>query len=169
MKEMTIPRFELHAAVLATRLGKSIRGECRLLFKKIIYFTDSRIVLPWICSQARGYKHVVSARVAEIQNNSDPSQWKHVLGEKNVADAVSRGVPEELNDQWKHSPAFLQSPKEEWPQEAAALEEELVRVNTERRKTEIVCKLTLSKAEEEMKIKTFSSWRRLIRVTARMK
>jgi hypothetical protein len=100
MKEMTIPRFELHAAVLASRLGKSIEGECRLLFKKIIYFTDSRIVLPWICSQARGYKHVVSARVAEIQNNSDPSQWKHVLGEKNVADAVSRGVPVELNDQW---------------------------------------------------------------------
>jgi hypothetical protein len=87
-----------------------------------------------------------------------------------VADAVSRGIPVlELNDQWKHGPAFLQSPEEEWPQEAAVLEEELVQVNTERRKAEIVCKLTLSKAEEEMNIKKLSSWGRLIRVIARMK
>ena len=170
LKELTIPRLELQAAVLASRLGKSIQEESRLQFEKIVYFIDSRIVLAWICSQARGYKPFVSARVAEIQNNSDPSNWKHVVGEQNVADSVSRGIPvSELNDQWKNGPAFLQSPEEEWPQEKAVHEEELAQVNTERRKAETVCTLTLSKAEEEINIKKFSSWKRLIRVTARLK
>jgi hypothetical protein len=50
LKELTIPRLELQAAVLASRLGKSIREESRLLFERIIYLTDSRIVLAWICS-----------------------------------------------------------------------------------------------------------------------
>ena len=36
-------------------------------------------------------------------------------------------------------------------------------------KAEIVFNLTLSKAEEEINVKKFSSWRRLIRVTARIK
>ncbi|XP_028413096.1 uncharacterized protein LOC114535956 [Dendronephthya gigantea] len=83
---------------------------------------------------------------------------------------VTRYAPiqNDLNDRWKHGPEFLSSP-EELPQKTAVPEEELVEVNTERCKAEIVCKLTLSKAEEETNIKKFSSWRRLIRVTARMK
>ncbi|XP_028419079.1 uncharacterized protein LOC114544723 [Dendronephthya gigantea] len=98
LKELTIPRLELQAAVLASRLRKSIVEESRLKFEKIFYFTDSRIVLAWICSQARGYKPFVSARVGEIQNNTDPSQWKHVAGEENVEDDVSRGIKvSELN------------------------------------------------------------------------
>ena len=82
---------------------------------------------------------------------------------------ISRYLGSELNDQWKPGPAFLQSPEVEWPQQTAVLEEELAQVNMERRKAEIVCALTLSKAEKEINIKKFSSWRRLIRVTARLK
>ena len=170
LKELTIPRLELQAAVLASRLGKSILEESRLQFERVIYFTDSKIALAWICSQARGYKPFVSARVGEIQNNSDPSQWRHVIGEHNVADDVSRGITvSELNDRWKHGPLFLESLEEEWPREEVVLEDQLDQLNAERRKAEIVCKLTLSKAEEEMNIKKFSSWRRLVRVTARIK
>ena len=75
----------------------------------------------------------------------------------------------ELENQWKQGPAFLQSSEDEWPQEAAVLEEELVQVNTERRKAEMVFNLTLSKAEEEINVKKFSSWSRLVRVTVRIK
>ena len=52
LKELTIPRQELQSAVLASRLAKSILEESRLEFKKIIYFTDSQIVLAWIRSHA---------------------------------------------------------------------------------------------------------------------
>ena len=45
LKKLSIPRLELQAAVLAARLYKSIRSESRIPFKKIIFFTDSKIVL----------------------------------------------------------------------------------------------------------------------------
>ena len=49
------------------------------------------------------------------------------------------------------------------------LEEELAQVNMERHKAETVFNLTLSKAEEEINVKKFSSWSRSVRVTARIK
>ena len=79
LKTLTIPRLELQAAVPATRLYQSIAEESRMQFEKVVFFSDSNIVLSWIRSQAREFKPFVSARVAEIQSNSDPSQWRHVL------------------------------------------------------------------------------------------
>lgn len=73
LKPLTIPRLELQAAVLATRLYQTIAEETRLKFEKVIFFTDSNIVLSWIRSQARDFKPFVSARVAEIQSNSEPA------------------------------------------------------------------------------------------------
>ena len=117
---LTIPRLELQAAVLATRLYQSIAEESRLQFEKVTFFSDSNIVLSWIRSQAREFKPFVSARVAEIQSNSDPSQWRHMPGELNVADDISRGIPaQQLTGRWKQGPEFLRLAEEEWPQEAS--------------------------------------------------
>lgn len=95
LKPLTIPFLELQGAVLATRLYQSIAEDSRVHLKKVVFFTDSNIVLSWILSQAREFKPSVSAFVAEIQSNSDPSQWRHVPGEFNVADNVSRRIPAE--------------------------------------------------------------------------
>ncbi|XP_068723691.1 uncharacterized protein [Montipora capricornis] len=115
---MTVPRLELQGAVLATRLYQSIVEETRIQFMKAMFITDRNIVLSWIRSQAREFKPFVSARVAEIQSNSDPSQWRHVPGEFNVADDVSRGIPAEcLTDRWKHGPEFLGLHEDDWPNE----------------------------------------------------
>ena len=84
-------------------------------------------------------------------------------------DDLSRGIKvTELENRWKQGPAFLQSSEDEWPQKAGALEKDLAQVSTERCKAEIVFNLTLSKAEEEINVKKFSSWRRLVGVTARI-
>ena len=86
-------------------------------------------MIAWICSQARGYKPFVSTRIGEIQNNSEPSQWRYVAGELNVADDLSRGIKvTELENRWKQGPAFFQSSEDEWLQEAAVLEEELEQI-----------------------------------------
>lgn len=92
LKQLTIPRLELQAAVLASRLAKTIVKECTIQFGDVKFFTDSSITLAWIQSPSRSFKPFVSARVGEIQNNSDPSQWKHIPGEENVADDLSRGL-----------------------------------------------------------------------------
>ena len=154
LKELTIPGLELQAAVLAARLGKSICEEARIRFEKVIYFTDSRITLAWIQSQARVYKPFVS----ENQNNSDPSLWKHIPGIHNIADDVSRGITmQELNGRWKHGPEFLQLPEEKWPQKPEPFVDDLQETKEERRNAKIVCTVTLAKVEEAIPPKRFSN------------
>ena len=151
---------------VASRLGKSILEESRLEFERVIYFT----VLAWIQSHARNYKPFVSSRVGEIQSNSDPAEWRHINGDVNVADDVSRGVAvSELNDRWEHGPAFLQLPENQWPEEVLNADEEQSEINAEQRKIKAVLNLASTKAEEVINIKKFSNWRKLIRVTAYVK
>ena len=89
LKQLTIPRLELQAAVLASCLAKMIVEECTIQFADIKFFTDSSITLAWIQSPSRSFKPFVSSRVGEIQSNSDPSQWRHISGGDNVADDLS--------------------------------------------------------------------------------
>ena len=162
LKPLTIPRLELQVAVLATRLYQSIVEESRMQFEKVVFFSDSNIVLSWIRSQAREFKPFVSARVAEIEGNSDPSQWRHVPGELNVADDVSRGIPaQRLIGRWKQGPEFLQLPEEEWPQENSTAD--LNEVEKGRRKTHAIL---LTSSPEVIDCKKFSNWRKLVRTSA---
>ena len=104
----------------------------------------------------------MSARVAEIQSNSDPSQWRHVPGELNVADDVSRGIPaQRLIGRWKQGPEFLRLPEEEWPQESSTAD--LNEVEKERRKTQAIL---LTSSPEVIDYKKFSNWRKLVRTSA---
>ena len=163
LKPLTVPRLELQGAVLATRLYQSIMEETRIQFMKAVFFTESNIVLSWIRSQSREFKPFVSARVAEIQSNSDPSQWRHVPGEFNVADDASRGIPvERLTDRWKHGPEFLGLPGDDWPNEEFAADQS--EVEKERRKPQVILKL--ANQPELIDCKKFSNWRRLVRVSA---
>ena len=137
LKKLTIPRLELQGAVLASRLGKTILKESRLNFEKSVFLLDSQIVLAWIRSETRRFKPFVSVRVGEIQDNSDPAQWRHVKGEQNVADDVSRGIPvESLTGRWQYGPDFLRLPQSEWPQDCPVGDE--VEVEKEHCKVHIV-------------------------------
>ncbi|XP_068233532.1 uncharacterized protein [Palaemon carinicauda] len=78
LKQLTIPRLELQAAVLAVRLAKTIKDECRFQISKTKFFVDSQMVF-FMDVQ------VVSAKFGEIQSLSDPSEWCYVLGTNNVA------------------------------------------------------------------------------------
>ena len=122
------------------------------------------ITLAWLQSLSRSFKPFVSSLVGEFQSNSDPSQWRHIPGEVNVADDLSRGIHvENLSERWSNGPEFLQLPEEFWPQETLKLVPE---VDMERRQVKIVCDVT--KVEQAIDPKKFSSWRKLIRVTARI-
>ena len=163
LKQLTIPRLELQAAVLATRLGKTIREESRFVFEKVVYFVDSMIVLSWIRLQARSFKTFVSTRIGEIQSNSNPAEWKHIPGEENVADDVSRGIPvRSLLERWMDGPDFLKRPEEEWPQATPSTDN--TKVNQDKRKSTTIA--TVNAEQEVINHTKFSSWRRLVRVTA---
>lgn len=76
LKILTIPRLELQAAVLATRLVAEIRECHELPIAKVVLWTDSRTILHWIRSDQRKYKPFVAFRVAEIIDSTDPSWWR---------------------------------------------------------------------------------------------
>ena len=168
LKQLTIPRLELQAAVLASRLAKTIQEESRIKFSDVMFFTNSTIVIAWIRNTSGSFKPFVSSRVGEIQSNSNPIQWRQIPGEFNVADDVSRGIPvQDLNKRWSNGPEFLRLPESEWPREAAPVtpkEEEM-----EYRQEKIVGAVTTPKNGEPINPQRFSSWRRLIRVTALIK
>ena len=48
LKELSIPRLELQAAVIGSRLGSTILKESRSTFERVRYLTDSRVALAWI-------------------------------------------------------------------------------------------------------------------------
>ena len=69
--------------------------------------------IAWIHSEARRF---ISVRVGEIQTNTEHSQWKHIPGEMNVVDDVSRGIPvRNFVERLQHEPKFLRLPENKWP------------------------------------------------------
>ena len=119
--------------------------------------------MAWNCSEARRFKSFVSVRVGEIQDNSDPGQWRHIPGELNVADDVSRGTAvQSLADRWQSGPDFLRLPESEWPQDTPVAD--LTEVETEHQAVNLVFEGT--KRQLPPDCKKFSSWKRLVRVTA---
>ncbi|XP_033109612.1 uncharacterized protein LOC117110892 [Anneissia japonica] len=132
-------------------------------FKKSIFLSDSIIALSWIRGQSRLYKPFVANRVSEIQGNTDPSDWKHILGEFNIADQVSRGVSvSDLKGEWKEGPSFLSLPEIEWP--CSIPRESKEGVDAEKRKPKPV--MLIQQLEAAININRYSNWRRLLRVTA---
>ncbi len=89
---LTIPRMELSAALLGTRLVQKIKREPRLKIDFETYWSDSSTVLRWIYSTHCRYHTWVANRVGEILTLTYAKQWRHVLGVLNPADDCSRGV-----------------------------------------------------------------------------
>ena len=167
LKQLTIPRLELQAAVLASRLAKSIQEESRVQFKDVKFFTGSTITLAWIQSSSRSFKPFVSSRVGEIQSNTDPSQWTHIPSEDNVADDLSRGISvSELQGRWMNGPDFLHLPENQWPAKPSSPPPD---EDMERHQIRILTVVMTQKSKDVIDPSTFSSWRKLIRVTARIR
>jgi len=90
LKSITIPRLELSAAVLASRLDKIIRREIDLPIHESVFWTDSTCGMNYIRSNDKRFHTFVANRVAIIHDGSSPSQWRYMSTEANPADDASR-------------------------------------------------------------------------------
>ncbi|XP_022160980.1 uncharacterized protein LOC111027071, partial [Myzus persicae] len=118
MKTLSLPRLELCAAQLLTRLAYKMISKMQLKLSKQHYWTDTKVTLCWIKSTSKKWKTFVSHRVGEIQEKTSLTEWFHVKGSENPADIISRGCcPTELSRYtlWWHGPEWLVQNEKHWP------------------------------------------------------
>ncbi|XP_023192327.1 uncharacterized protein LOC111609249 isoform X3 [Xiphophorus maculatus] len=118
MKQTTIPRLELTAAVLAVRVNKLLQKELQIQLEKPVFWTDSTTVLKYISSETRRFHTFVANRISVIREATDVNQWRYVSSKENPADDASRGMKAEeflKCKRWINGPEFLHRSEEEWP------------------------------------------------------
>ncbi|XP_065177011.1 uncharacterized protein LOC135806713 [Sycon ciliatum] len=172
IRRQSIPQLELRGAVLGIRVSQHLEQAIGIPISQHTFWTDSMNVLGWIRNHSRRYKVDIGNRVSLIQEVTSVKQWHHISGKNNPADKATRGLLAEdlANDTlWWNGPAFLSSaPEDDWPKlpdsvPTAELPGQLKRM--------IEATLVTVPAEDEQQTSrlnpvNFSSWLRLVRVTA---
>ncbi|GFX74913.1 integrase catalytic domain-containing protein [Trichonephila clavipes] len=123
LKTMTIPRLELMACCIGARLIHSVYAALDVPDLKIIAWSDSMVALWWLKNHG-DWSVFVANRVNEI-NSLVPSQfWRHVPGELNPADLLSRGISPRLfsDSVWWEGSSWLLEPPSNWPIDRLACE-----------------------------------------------
>lgn len=163
LKTASIPRLELQAAVLATRLVKSITEEIELTIEETYYWSDSKTVICWIQSDARNFKQFVSVRIGEILESTEARNWRWIPTKENVADDATKWKDLEFFDfqaRWFQGPPFLKTEEVNWP--AMKLHTE----NLDKSTLEFVGVLRTIDNSHLPDVCRFSNYMRLIRSTA---
>lgn len=116
LKLLSIPRLELEACVLGSRLVKSICDGHSIKVRSCQIWSDSKTALACIKSDHRRYKQFVAFRVSEEKTNI--LQWRYVPTSQNVADEGTKwekSIDFEQSSRWFSGPQFLYHPDNEWP------------------------------------------------------
>ncbi|KAL7299355.1 hypothetical protein TKK_0007926 [Trichogramma kaykai] len=161
---MTIPRLELRAALLASRLLQHIANGIGVPIENCHAWSDSRIVLHWLRSQGPTGNSVVDDYVAHIQELSRGVTWHHVPTGDNPADIASRGSRAQdlvTSRLWITGPDWLRQPVSAWPARQPNEDPDLPRAD-------VRCLVTIqSTREDPVMIKKFSNRMRLLRALTR--
>ncbi|XP_076660308.1 uncharacterized protein LOC143363629 [Halictus rubicundus] len=162
LKRVSLPRLELCAAFLLTRLVEHVVRVLDWPSVDVHLWSDSAVALSWIRGHPTRWPTYVANRVAEIQRMLPAAKWHHIRSAENPADCASRGLsPAELPkfSLWWRGPEWLASPgplPEETRSEAThEVEEHQVLHVTSREKS----------SSSEL-VERFSSLNRLLRVLA---
>ena len=92
IKELTIPKLELTAALIVTRVTVFIVDSFKheLTFDSIHLWIDSQVALAWITSKNEQKNLFVRNRVREIKSKLPDAIFHHIPGESNPADIITK-------------------------------------------------------------------------------
>ncbi len=117
MKGMTIPRMELMAVLIGTRLLTFVENQLNLTIDKKILWSDSQCVLHWLRTNKK-MPVFVENRLREIKSVKKVT-FRFIEGKQNPADMGTRPMKWEdfINSEnmWFHGPEFLVKKEEQWP------------------------------------------------------
>lgn len=168
LKLTSIPRLELQAAVMGTRLAEAVITEHERTPDSKTFWTDSRTVLTWIRTGSRSYKPYVAHRIAAIEEGTKVTEWRWVPTKSNVADDATRDVPIGFNKdhRWYRGPDFLYEDPSAWPTENTTVSP--LECTSEERTHHIASSRINKLAEGLPQVSRFSNWDRLRYTTARV-
>lgn len=92
LKELTIPKLELTAALLLVNLLKRVSDKLKIPPDQICAFTDSMVVLGWLSKPPDKYKVYVWNRSRKIVTYLPSKRWRYVNTKENPADLATRGM-----------------------------------------------------------------------------
>lgn len=116
VKQVSVPRLELFAAHLVSRLKKTVL-DILSLDCSVYLWSHSTVVFAWIRDHPTQWKTYVANRVADIYTTLPSALWHHVDSKYNPADCASRGVfASELQNHplWWSGPEWLKKETHSW-------------------------------------------------------
>ena len=115
IKGSTIPRLELQAGVLASRMKQCIDIEMTLPIDKTFVWSDSMVTLAYIRNEGKRFTSYVMNRTNEIREKTSIEEWSFVPGKLNPADLGTRPINATSEDKpitkWISAPDFLKHPE----------------------------------------------------------
>ena len=93
IKRLTVPRLELCGAKLLAELICHVKGVLNIPSSLVFAWTDSTVVLGWLCGKPRRFKTFVGNRVSAIMDLVPPNRWRHVSGKQPGGLRIKRTVP----------------------------------------------------------------------------
>ncbi|KAJ8413974.1 hypothetical protein AAFF_G00065720 [Aldrovandia affinis] len=170
LKQVTIPRLELTAAVVAVKIDKMLHQELQVPLQPSTFWTDSTTVLRYIDNDTARFKTFVANRINVIREATKPSQWKYVRTTENPADLPSRGLKAKSLAQsrtWIDGPSFLLNNECDWPEQPMQRKESLQN-DPEVKNTATVNTIQVEEDKEPMNklIDYYSEWHKLKRAVA---
>ncbi|UYV74943.1 hypothetical protein LAZ67_12001873 [Cordylochernes scorpioides] len=164
MKNTTIPRLELVACEIGSRLAVHIKSMMEFEDIPITLWTDSTTALAWI-KRDMNWSVFVAGRVKKIRQNSSVIDWRHVPGKENPADIPSRGasISQLITTRWWEGPVWLKKEEQFWTQSVE--KESIEEVNSELRKA-VVTHCNIEKGDMLAKITQFSNYHKILRMVA---
>ena len=97
IKQTSVPKLELEAAVIGVRLQPTIVMESSFTIDKTLFWTDSQVVLDWIASSKKQTVYIANP-LREIAASTKTKQWRHISTLNNPAEHGTRGLdPSELS------------------------------------------------------------------------
>ena len=165
LKIVSIPRLELAAATMATKVDVSLRNNFGNTLSESVFWTDSMPVLYMIGNSAKRFPVFVSNRLAQIEDRSTSSQWRFVPSSDNPADDGT-GSSSSVS-RWLTGSSFLQEPESLWSQPPYSLPDLPAEFEIVKR-TVAGTKVAVSDGDMEEHFARFSSFYRLKRIVARI-